>query len=278
MCRRIRQRHRCITRSTRRRTVRDRRRPSHPLTPMTPGWTPRDARRPTRRASPAAIRYDAGGRVVMGSATPAGNPSGVHSHRGDRLLATTRRPARLPGGGDRTRPAWRFRAGPPATQPASLQRLWRDDRPRHQSGVDGLPLYQETFEYDRGGRLWRSTAKDGAVRIMFYDANGNATLTLAPPARRCRRAELRPAKRSIAATGRSGGTNIAGAVTTIGRLDKRGQQTRRSSPTGSSAPRSPGRRRRSPSSRTYNAFGETTSGDRRATPRPPISSTTRWAA
>ena len=43
-------------------------------------------------------------------------------------------------------------------------------------GVNGL--FQETFEYDAAGRVWRSSAGDGVARVYLYDQAGNKTLTI----------------------------------------------------------------------------------------------------
>ncbi|HEV2818762.1 MAG TPA: LysM peptidoglycan-binding domain-containing protein [Allosphingosinicella sp.] len=123
-------------------------------------------------------------------------------------------------------------------------------------GADNLPLYQETFDYDEGGRLWRST-EGGSGKIMFYDAQGNATLTLGSAGANVGALSFAAAKSSIEIQGGSGDTNIADAVTTIGVFDKRGLQI---------ATIEPDRQLSSgagtvtvTSSRTVNAFGETTS-------------------
>jgi YD repeat-containing protein len=39
--------------------------------------------------------------------------------------------------------------------------------------------YQETYDYDAGGRMWRSTAGDGSVRLYGHDKAGNANLVIA---------------------------------------------------------------------------------------------------
>ena len=40
-------------------------------------------------------------------------------------------------------------------------------------GIDGG--WQEFFDYDQAGRLWRSNAGDGQVRVMLHDLQGNTT-------------------------------------------------------------------------------------------------------
>ncbi|HEY5723948.1 MAG TPA: LysM peptidoglycan-binding domain-containing protein [Allosphingosinicella sp.] len=118
-------------------------------------------------------------------------------------------------------------------------------------GINGI--YQETFEYDAGGRLWRSNSGDGSAKIYLYDKAGNVSLTLASSGT----ADLSTiAFADAAATITGGETSIVGAVTTISVYDKRGQEV---------ATREPGRQLSSspPSvtlvrSRAYNAFGEVT--------------------
>lgn len=44
-------------------------------------------------------------------------------------------------------------------------------------GVNGL--WQETFDYDGAGHLWRSSAGDGVTRVYLYDGSGNQTLVAA---------------------------------------------------------------------------------------------------
>jgi len=123
-------------------------------------------------------------------------------------------------------------------------------------GADNLPLYQETFDYDEGGRLWRST-EGGSGKIMFHDALGNVTLTLSSAGANVGAIGFDTAKSSILVQGGSGDTNIGDAVTTIGVFDKRGLQI---------ATIEPDRQLSSAagtvtisSSRTLNAFGEATS-------------------
>jgi YD repeat-containing protein len=122
-------------------------------------------------------------------------------------------------------------------------------------GADNLPLYQETFDYDEGGRLWRST-EGGSGKIMFYDAPGNATLTLSSAGANVGALSFAAAKSSIEAAGGSGDTNITDAVTTIGVFDKRGQHIASIEPDRQLA--SAAGTVTIASSRTLNAFGETT--------------------
>lgn len=44
-------------------------------------------------------------------------------------------------------------------------------------GMNGA--WPETIDYDAGGRIWRSTAGDGTVKLFLYDGSGQPTLTIA---------------------------------------------------------------------------------------------------
>lgn len=120
-------------------------------------------------------------------------------------------------------------------------------------------VYQETFEYDAAGRMWRTNSGDGSLKIMFYDKAGNATMTLATVA-----ASTGTGLGSYTITGAlatinssTGLSSIADTVTAISVYNKRGQQT---------ASREPGRQlsyngssfttANLVNSRAYNAYGE----------------------
>jgi YD repeat-containing protein len=129
-------------------------------------------------------------------------------------------------------------------------------------GLTGSPadaaVYQETFDYDSGGRLWRSTAGDGAVKLMFYDRGGNLTLALSSAG-----ADLSAQTQASAATtiNSAGGTTIANAVTTIATFDKRGQQLQTREPDRQLSSNGAGGFNTAAlvSGRVYNAFGEVAS-------------------
>jgi YD repeat-containing protein len=46
------------------------------------------------------------------------------------------------------------------------------------AGPNDTAVYQETFDYDNGGRMFRSNSGDGSTRIYFYDYSGRVTLTV----------------------------------------------------------------------------------------------------
>jgi YD repeat-containing protein len=121
------------------------------------------------------------------------------------------------------------------------------------AGPNAAEAYQESFEYDGGGRLWKSTQSDGVLRFHVYDKASNLTLTLASTGADLSGLTLANYTGSI--TG-SGDTNTPGAVSTIAVFDKRGQQVRT---------REPDRQLSASATqlivhgRTYNAFGEVAS-------------------
>ena len=129
--------------------------------------------------------------------------------------------------------------------------------------INGNTAYQETFDYDEGGRLWRTTSGDGAIKIMLRDVLGNVTLTmsstganlaaLTPPASEHKFTDTLP----NLALATNGDTGLAGAVTTIAVFDKRGQQTATIEPDRQLKAGSPNET--ISRSRAFNAFGEVTS-------------------
>ena len=113
--------------------------------------------------------------------------------------------------------------------------------------------WQETFDYDAGGRMWRSTSGDGSARVYLYDANGKATLTIAS-AGSANLAHSGYTLENIAGTiGLTGETSIYEAVTTIAVYDKRGQDIATHAPSRQLAA---GSAATITTSRVYNAFGE----------------------
>lgn len=136
-------------------------------------------------------------------------------------------------------------------------------------GITGSPastaVYQESFEYDAAGRLWRTNSGDGAYKVMFYDRGGNVTLTLSSLGATLSTQSYATLAGTldtagVSSLGTSGGISSAIAVSTISIFDKRGLQT---------ASREPDRQLGHNGSsfttanlvngRTYNAFGEVTS-------------------
>jgi YD repeat-containing protein len=103
-------------------------------------------------------------------------------------------------------------------------------------GVNGLS--QETFSYDAMGRIWRSTAGDGTVKLFAYDAAGNQTLTIAsngaalPSGYSWSSLTVAQAVGLLTSSGTAtiGTVAVAGIAITINDYDKRGQLTQTREP------------------------------------------------
>ena len=115
-------------------------------------------------------------------------------------------------------------------------------------GVNGL--WQEQYNYDKAGRVWKANDGDGVAKLYFYDAEGNQTLGIASSG-----TDLsgKTEATALALVASATGSASAGLTVTINVYDKRNQssQTRAlfrqtSSSTTITAI----------NSRTYNAFGE----------------------
>jgi YD repeat-containing protein len=76
--------------------------------------------------------------------------------------------------------------------------------------------WQETFDYDAGGRMWRSTSGDGSVRLYAHDKAGNANLVIASAGDDLAGHSIDSALAAYAGGG-------SGVATTITLFDKRGQ-------------------------------------------------------
>ena len=110
--------------------------------------------------------------------------------------------------------------------------------------------YQERFDYDAGGRLWRTRTGDGIVRILFYDKTGNQTLSLVSSSVNLLATTQVDAGNGITAAGTSG---IDDSITTITLYDKRGMQTGTVEPLRKHSSAAAANITRT---RLYNAFGE----------------------
>jgi YD repeat-containing protein len=78
--------------------------------------------------------------------------------------------------------------------------------------------YQETFDYDAGGRMWRSTSGDGTVRLYGHDKAGNANLVIASAGDNLSTLSLADAISAYVGGG-------SGVATTATEFDGRGQAT-----------------------------------------------------
>jgi YD repeat-containing protein len=91
-------------------------------------------------------------------------------------------------------------------------------------GMNGQ--WQETYDYDAAGHVWRSNSGDGSARIYLYDKGGDATLTIASSGGvNLATYTLDAALNLVTNTGASAAGSIAvtGAVVTIDVFDKRNQ-------------------------------------------------------
>ena len=101
------------------------------------------------------------------------------------------------------------------------------------SGSVGAPVYQETFDYDAGGRMWRSTTGDGVTRLHLYDGAGAQTLTISSAGRDLAGANYTNIEAALgdlesqgagAATGNAFVAGVSNTIApTITVYDKRGQ-------------------------------------------------------
>ncbi|HEX3673457.1 MAG TPA: hypothetical protein VHU87_04225, partial [Rhizomicrobium sp.] len=124
-------------------------------------------------------------------------------------------------------------------------------------GVNGI--WQEQLSYDAGGRLVRSTAGDGSVRLFAYDAAGHQTLEIdssggaLPAGYSWSTLTLEQAITLLTTGGTVGTVAVAGMVVTMTAYDKRGQAVETRQPlrqlggSGTST---------IDTTKTYNAFGE----------------------
>ncbi len=98
-------------------------------------------------------------------------------------------------------------------------------------GVNGM--WQETFSYDNAGRVWRSTAGDGTVKLYAYDADGNQSLEIdttgaaLPTGYSWSTLTLDQAITLLTNSGAGaiGTVNVAGLIVTMTAYDKRGEAT-----------------------------------------------------
>lgn len=96
------------------------------------------------------------------------------------------------------------------------------------AGPSATAAYQEVFDYDAGGRLWRSNTGDGVLRFHVYDKAGNETLTLASAGADLSAYGLSNYTSLVASNGgiqASGSVTTSNAVTALSVYDKRGQAT-----------------------------------------------------
>lgn len=128
-------------------------------------------------------------------------------------------------------------------------------------GMNGL--WQETYSYDAGGRVWKSNSGDGTVKLYYYDAAGRVTLTVGTSGRD-NSAETTESMYTLL-TGSSahtmGSVDVTGLTVTFTTYDKRGLQLSTKQPFRQLSVDSSGVYTTATitNSRTYNAFGEVAS-------------------
>ncbi|WP_235364764.1 LysM peptidoglycan-binding domain-containing protein [Sphingomonas sp. ERG5] len=122
-------------------------------------------------------------------------------------------------------------------------------------GMNGQ--WQESYDYDATGHVWRSNAGDGSTRVYLYDKNGNASLTIETSGGtsgvNLAGYTLDNALALVTGSSGIGNSAVAGAVVTIGVFDKRNQQVETRAPFRELNPTESALIRRQVS---YNAFGE----------------------
>lgn len=124
-------------------------------------------------------------------------------------------------------------------------------------------VVQETFDYDAGGRVWRSTGGDGVAKYFMYDKAGRMTLAVTPQGGMANYSDIETLVTYLTSGGQAIGAQAKADLTlTFSLYDKRGQVT---------GTREPHRQLARDLStlayttteiirgRTYNAFGEVTS-------------------
>jgi len=85
------------------------------------------------------------------------------------------------------------------------------------------PVYQETFAYDAGGRMWKSNTGDGSTRLFVHDAIGAVTLTIASNGGDLAGYATIEAALTALGAAATGAAFSADIITTITVYDKRGQ-------------------------------------------------------
>ncbi|MGE5566052.1 MAG: Ig-like domain-containing protein, partial [Parcubacteria group bacterium] len=125
-------------------------------------------------------------------------------------------------------------------------------------GLNGLT--QETYDYDRGGRMWRSTAGDGTVKLYYYDKAGRVTLTVGTSGRDNSAETIESMYTLLSGSGAHamGSADVSGVAVTFTTYDNRGLQLSTREPFRQLSVDSSGVYTTATiaHSRTYNAFGE----------------------
>ena len=119
-------------------------------------------------------------------------------------------------------------------------------------------VYQEKYEYDATGRMWRSNAGDGVAKLYVNDANGRATLTITSAGTDLTNLSVNDALALLTVnnTKTIGEQLVAGVNATITVYDSRGQTKQILEPKRETSAIGVGTTAFVARSWTYNAFGE----------------------
>lgn len=124
------------------------------------------------------------------------------------------------------------------------------------TGLAAPASYQEFFDYDAAGRMWRTNSGDGVTKFMVYDKAGNQTLSLTSTGGDLSGLTASSYTNSIDS---SGDTTLTGAVTSINVYDKRGMVVETREPDRELKLGTPQETVTIIRKRAYNAFGEVAS-------------------
>ncbi|WP_233354609.1 RHS repeat domain-containing protein, partial [Woodsholea maritima] len=118
-------------------------------------------------------------------------------------------------------------------------------------GINGVNI--ENFEYDRAGRVTRTNQGDGIYDLVYHDALGQQTLTIASDGRNMSTLSRSAALGAFGGASGVMGTLVSDLVATITVYDKRGQAIKVIEP---QRERAEGIKDMLTTLREYNAFGE----------------------
>jgi len=122
----------------------------------------------------------------------------------------------------------------------------------------GTTLWQEYFEYDKAGRLWKTNEGDGVAKLFVYDGNGNQTLAITSSGTNLSNDTQAAAiaRLTVNGTKQVGEVAVAGVVATITLYDRRDLATETRQP---QRELSATTKAMLTTAKTYNAFGEVAS-------------------
>ncbi len=131
------------------------------------------------------------------------------------------------------------------------------------AGPNDTAVYQETFDFDAAGRLWRSTEGDGVAKLYVHDRNGAVTLTIASSGTNLGADSIDQALNRLTNNGAHtvGAAAVSGVTATIQVYNRRGEMVESREPFRQLSSNGTGGFNMATivTSRTHNAFGEATS-------------------